>query len=177
MEPNFSNIKLLIDSQDIKAKIIQISQKIDFDYKDKEIVIVMILKGSFIFTADLIREIKTPFSIETITCSSYGKKGTKRGSLTVKGLENLDLKYKNVLIIDDIFDSGATISAVSQEIQKQNPATIKSLVMLVKKTKNRIKNSIFPDYYLFEVEDKFVIGYGLDYKEYFRGLKGIYTTR
>lgn len=177
MEENFSDIELLIDQNDIKSKIITLSQKIDLDYKDKEIVILMILKGAFVFTSDLIREIKTPFSLETITCSSYGMKGKERGELIIHGLENLDLKSKNVLIIDDIFDSGKTISSVTKKVSKLNPASIKTLVLLVKKTKKTLKKSIFPDYYLFEIEDKFVVGYGLDYKEYFRGLKGIYTIR
>lgn len=174
MEPDFSNIEVLIDQKEIKSKIIQLSQRIDLDYKDEEIVILMILKGAFVFVSDLIREIKTPFSIETINCSSYSQRGKKRGELTVSGLENLDLKSKNVLIIDDIFDSGNTISTVIKEVSKQNPLSIKSGVLLVKKTQKKIKNVIYPDYYLFEIEDKFVVGYGLDYKEYFRGLKGIY---
>ncbi len=174
MKDDFSNIQILIDQKEIRSKIIEIAQTIDSDYKDKEIVILMIMKGAFIFTSDLIREIKTPFCVETISCSSYGQKGKHRGELTVKGLENLDLKSKHVLIVDDIFDSGNTLSTVTKEVEKQSPSSIKSLVLLVKKSPNRIKNFIFPNYYLFEIEDKFVIGYGLDYKEYFRGLKGIY---
>jgi hypoxanthine phosphoribosyltransferase len=175
METDFSNIELLIDQKDIKIKIIELAQKIDADYKDQEIIILMILKGSFVFTADFIREIKTAFSIETLKCSSYGQKGTHRGKLTIQGLENLDLKSKNVLIIDDIFDSGHTLTKVISEVTKQSPKSVKSLVLLVKKMSQKLKNIKNPDYFLFEIEDKFVIGYGLDYKEYFRGLKGIYS--
>ena len=174
MEAESSNIELMINQNDIKSKIIEIAQIIDQDYKYEEIVIIMIMKGAFILTSDLVREIKSPFSIEAITCSSYGQNGSKRGSLKIKGIEDLDLKSKNVLIVDDIFDSGNTLSNVVKEVLKQNPKSVKSLVLLMKKTPNRIKDVILPSYYLFEIEDKFVIGYGLDYKEYFRGLKGIY---
>lgn len=174
MKKDTSNIELLIDQKDIKSKIIEQAQKIDEDYKDEEIVILMIMKGSFVFASDFIRELKTLFTLESISCSSYGQKGTRRGKLTVQGLEKLDLKSKNVLIIDDIFDSGNTLSTVKREILKKHPKTVKSLVLLLKKTPRRLKDAILPDYYVFEIEDKFVIGYGLDYKEYLRNLKGIY---
>jgi hypoxanthine phosphoribosyltransferase len=134
------------------------------------------MKGSFIFTSDFVREIKTPFSIQAVTCSSYGQRGKKRGELTIKGLEDLDLRSKHVLIIDDICDSGKTFEAIKKEVEKQKPSSVKGLVMLLKKNPKRIKEASLPDYYLFEIEDKFVVGYGLDYKEYFRGLKGIYST-
>ncbi len=176
-DPDFSNLNLLISPEDINSKIIQTAYKIDEDYFGKEIVIIMIMKGSFVFVSDLIREIKTPFSVETINASSYGKKGSKRGKLKIEGLDKLNLKGKHVLLIDDIFDSGNTLNSVSKKIEEKNPASVKTVIMLLKKTPNRLENATLPNYYLFEIEDDFVIGYGLDYKEYFRGLKGIYFVR
>ncbi|EKE21519.1 MAG: hypothetical protein ACD_7C00207G0002 [uncultured bacterium] len=177
MNIDISNIEMLIDHKEIKSKIFQTVQKIDEDYKNEEIVVLMLLKGSIIFASDFIRELKTPFTLETITCSSYGLKGTQRGGLTIQGLEKLNLESKNVLIIDDIFDSGNTLSNVRKEILKKNPKSVKSVVLLLKDTPKRLKNVELPEYFLFEIEDKFVIGYGLDYKEYLRGLKDIYFIR
>lgn len=174
MKTELSNVELMIGQKEIKSKIIEIAQTIDEDYKDKEIFIVMLMKGAFIFTSDLIREIKTPFSLGTVSCSSYGEKGTKRGELKIEGLKNLDLHSRHVLIVDDIFDSGNTLDKVTKEVLKLSPSSVKSVVLLVKKTPNRLKDVSLPTYSLFEIEDKFVVGYGLDYKEYFRGLKGIY---
>ncbi len=176
MDVDFSNLKLMISQEDIKSKIVEFAEKIDDEYKNKEIVFLMIMKGSFVFTSDLIREIKTPFSIETISCSSYGLRGKERGELTIRGLERLDLKAKHVIVVDDIFDSGTTLFSVVKEVEKQKPASLKSLVLLVKKTDRRLKNVNLPNYVLFEIPDKFVVGYGLDYKEYFRGLKGVYSV-
>ncbi|NGX32555.1 MAG: Hypoxanthine phosphoribosyltransferase [Candidatus Anoxychlamydiales bacterium] len=176
MDVDFSNLELMISQEDIKSKIVQLAETIDDEYKDKEIVFLMIMKGAFIFTSDLVREIKTPFSIEAIKCSSYGLRGKERGELTIQGLEKVDLKSKHVIVVDDIYDSGKTLSSVMKEVAKQNPASLKSLILLVKNTERRLKNIDLPDYSLFEIEDKFVVGYGLDYKEYFRGLKGIYSV-
>lgn len=176
MDIDFSNLELMISQDEIKSKIVQLSQSIDEQYKDKEIVFLMIMKGAFIFTSDLVREIKTPFSIESIKCSSYGLKGKERGNLTIEGIEKLDLTSKHVIVVDDIFDSGKTLSSVMKIVEKQNPASLKSLILLVKNTERRLKDVDLPDFSLFEIEDRFVVGYGLDYKEYFRGLKGIYSV-
>jgi len=171
---DFLNRHLIIHQDEIKSKISQIAQRIDLDYKEKEIVFVMIMKGSFIFVADLVRELKTPFTLEIITCSSYGQKGMKRSELSIEGLDKLDLENKHVIIADDIFDSGHTLDKVKKEILEKKPLSLKTLVMLVKKNPKKKSGIALPDYYLFEVENKFVVGYGLDYKEYFRGLKDIY---
>ncbi|NGX63851.1 MAG: Hypoxanthine phosphoribosyltransferase [Candidatus Anoxychlamydiales bacterium] len=175
MDLDFSNLELMISQEDIKSKIVQLAEIVDQDYKDQEIVFLMIMKGAFIFTSDLIREIKTPFSVEAVKCSSYGLRGKQRGELTIQGLEKLNLKDKNVIVVDDIFDSGKTLTSVMDFVEKQNPKSVKSLIMLVKDTPRRLKDVKLPDYSLFQIEDKFVVGYGLDYKEYFRGLKGIYS--
>ena len=175
MEIDFSNLELMISQDEIKSKIVQLSELIDQEYKNEEIVLLMIMKGSFIFTSDLIREIKTPCAIEFVKCSSYGKRGKERGKLTIEGLDKLDIKSKHVIVVDDIFDSGATLSSVMREVEKMEPKSLKSLIMLLKKTPKRLPNIDLPDYTLFEIEDKFVVGYGLDYKEYFRGLKGVYS--
>ena len=163
----------LISEDSIVAKIAAVARELDAHFQGKEITIVMIMKGAICLVADLIRHLSTAFSLEFIQASSYGKNGTSRGELLIFGLENIDLVDKHVLVIDDIFDSGVTLSEVMKRIELQKPASLRSLVLLAKKVPR--KTDYRPDYVLFEIEDRFVVGYGLDYKERYRGLPGIYA--
>ena len=168
-----ANLELLISEEAILTKISEIGKRLDADYKGKELTIVMIMKGAICLVADLIRHIHVPCSLEFIQGSSYGQRGTKRGELSVFGLEKINLAKKHVLIVDDIFDSGATLSEVMSRLKLQEPKSLRSLVLLSKKVPR--KTDYVPDYVLFEIEDRFVVGYGLDYKERFRGLPGVYA--
>jgi hypoxanthine phosphoribosyltransferase len=169
-----SYLEPLITESAIEGKIKEIANVLNEDYKGKNLVIIANLKGAVCLAADLIRELEVPFSLEFIRCSSYGMRGEARGELTISGLDKLDLEGKEVLIVDDIFDSGNTMTSVVKKVQEKNPAKVKSLVLLEKNTSRRIVN-YQPDYVLFKIDDYFVVGYGLDYKEYFRGLKGVYN--
>ncbi|KAG6559472.1 Hypoxanthine phosphoribosyltransferase [Candidatus Rhabdochlamydia oedothoracis] len=165
-------LDLLISMDEIQDKIAKIAVQLEADYKDQEIVIVMIMKGAICLVADLIRAISLPCVVESIQASSYH--GKTRGNLQIKGLEALDLLAKNVLLVDDIFDSGNTLFQVYQALAEKKPKSLKSLVLL---SKNVSDLEYRPDYLLFSVENRFVVGYGLDYKEYYRGLKGIYLFK
>ncbi len=167
------NLKLLISRKEILSKIKKISKELNKEYKKKEIVLVMIMKSSLRFVSDLICHLKEPLIIEYIGCSSFKKNSLDRKKLLISNLKNLKLQDKHVLLVDDIFDTGVTLSRVAEEISKKRPSSLKTLVLLYKKSKKETKFQ--PDKYLFEVEDKFVLGYGLDYKENYRGLKHIYT--
>ncbi len=168
-----AQLELLISEQSIISKISEIADKLNTEYRDKELTIVMIMKGAICLVADLIRHIQIPCSIEFIQASSYGARGAKRGELTIFGLENIQLAKKHVLVVDDIFDSGATLSEVMNRLKVQDPKSLKSLVLLSKKVPRKTEYN--PDYVLFEIEDRFVVGYGLDYKEHYRGLPGVYA--
>ncbi len=167
-----SNFKLLISADQIKARVKQISAQLDHDYEDKQIVMVMVMKGAVCIATDLLREIKIPCSLEYVHASSYGNK-TTAGELTLQGLEKLNLKNKHVLLVDDIYDTGATISEIKKQLLNHHPASLKTLVLLLK-NKERSTPEI-PDYVLFNIENQFVIGYGLDFDELYRGLPGIYV--
>jgi hypoxanthine phosphoribosyltransferase len=169
------NIELLISEDEIKYKIADCARTIDAQYQGEELVIVMVMKGALCITADLIRELKTPCTVEYVKASSYGKHGTKRGELTILGLEDFDIASKNVLLIDDIFDSGETVSQIVTKLKEKNPKSLKSLVLLKKNIERDV--TYIPDYALFNIENSFVIGYGLDYKEYYRGLPDIYILK
>ena len=165
-------LKTLIDQKQITAKILEIARKIDQNYADKDLTVIVILKGSIILAADLVRAISVPCEIEFVQAQSYGQHGTQRGSLQIFGLDRIAIKNRDVLLIDDIFDSGHTLTTLKAVLQEKEPRSIQTLVLLSKKVDRTI--TYHPDYVLFDVEDQFVVGYGLDYKEQYRNLSGIF---
>lgn len=167
------NMELLISSDEIQSKIQETACQINTDYQDKKLTIVMIMKGAICLTSDLIRNLDIPFKLEYLRASSYGDNGMVGGKLTLTGLDKIDVEGRDVLLVDDIYETGNTISAVMEKIKEKNPNSIKTLLLLVKDVPR--KTNYNPDYVLFHIKDRFVIGYGLDYKEYYRGLPGIYA--
>ncbi|NDD58703.1 MAG: hypoxanthine phosphoribosyltransferase [Chlamydiae bacterium] len=163
-----NSYQLMITEEDILKKISSLAEDLNEKYHDKQLVIVMILKGSICFVADLIRRLKIPFVLEAIRCESYGLKGVERGALTISGLDLIDFKDKYVLVVDDIFDSGYTLHSVLEQIQLQKPKSLISAVLLAKNVDRHVLAK--PDYVLFNIKNEFVIGYGLDFKELYRGL-------
>ena len=166
-------LKLLIDKQQIEERIIEMAEQLQKDYEGRSITIVMIMKGSFIFVADLMRHLDIPTRLSFVQCCSYH--GMKKGELSIIGLENIEVKNRHLLVIDDIFDTGHTLSTVVEALQEKGPASIHSLVVLQKEVPRQI--TYLPDYRLFDIENRFIIGYGLDYKQYCRGLPSIYTVQ
>lgn len=164
---------LLISQEEINLKIQETAAVIDRDYKEKNLAIVMVMKGAVCVASDLMRAIKTPFTLEYVKASSYGQNGTTPGELYLEGIENLDIEGKDVLVVDDIFDTGRTMDRILQKLKTKNPNSLKALVLLIKDVPHKV--SLLPDYILFTIPDRFVIGYGLDYKEYYRGLPAIYA--
>jgi len=168
-----SKLSLMISEEAILQKIASLAKELDQKYNGEEITLVMVLKGSICFVADLIRKIQTPAILETIRCESYGQSGALKGELLISGQDKLHLENKHVLVVDDIFDSGYTLSKVLEVLSEKKPKTLTSAVLLSKNIQR--PSSFKPDYVLFTLEDQFVVGYGLDYKEHYRGLRGIYT--
>lgn len=168
---NELQLQLLISSDQIEERLERIARKLEEEYAGKEVTIVMVMKGSFILIADLMRHLHLPVCLDTIHCSSYGH-GSK-GELTVEGIDELEISGKHILVIDDIFDTGETLAEVVRQIEEKNPATLKSLVLLQKDVPHN--TDYRPTIALFDIEDRFVVGYGLDYKEYYRGLPDIYA--
>jgi hypoxanthine phosphoribosyltransferase len=166
-------MELLISSEEIDQKIVTISQRINEDYADKHLTILMVMKGAVCITSDLIRNLDVPFKLEYLKASSYGENGMVGGSLTLAGLDSLDIEGRDVLVIDDIYETGNTICQVMEMLKTKKPNSIKSFVLLLKDVPR--KNTYRPDYVLFDIPNRFVIGYGLDYKEFYRGLPGIYA--
>ncbi len=168
---NTENIEVLIPAEELAAKIRETAAMINEDYRDKKLTVLMIMKGALCVTTDLIRHIEVPFTIEDIKASSYGHNGTKAGELKITNLDSLEIEGRDVLIVDDIFETGKTLTGVMKVLESKNPNSIKTLVLLLKDIPRTIEYR--PDYVLFNIPDRFVIGYGLDYKELYRGLPDI----
>lgn len=166
-------LEVLITPEKIHEKIKEIAVQIDKEFQNEELTIVMVMKGAICVSADLIRQLNTTTFLEYIKASSYGNNGANRGELKVIGLDKLDLESKNVLLVDDIFDSGTTMTSLVAQLKLKNPKKLKTLVLLMKKIPRETKYR--PDYVLFDIDDHFVVGYGLDYKELYRGLPGIFA--
>lgn len=168
------SLRLLISEEEIQKKVAEASQSLIQKYQDQEFLIIMIMKGSICFVADLIRQLPPEqVSLEFVRCSSYGKRGTQKGQLVIEGLEKIDVKDRHVLLIDDIFDTGDTLEELATFLRAKQPKDLWTLVLLFKRIKR--KTSFLPDQALIEIGDEFVVGYGVDYKERYRGFKEIYV--
>lgn len=167
--------ELMIEEAEIKKRIKEIAREISSDYKDKEPIIVGALNGAFIFIADLVREITIPCEIDFLKVSSYGNEKTSSGKVKLLTLLNRQFKDRHVIIIDDIVDSGLTIDFMKNLLKDYHTLSIKVVALLYKKEADKYK--YVPDYVGFEIPNKFVIGYGLDYAQKYRNLKHIYVLK
>lgn len=166
------NLQILIKEQDIKNKIFVLSENIKKDFFDQEIILVSILKGSFIFVADLSRELEdNNVIVDFISCSSYRDGVYSSGTLDIKKDISIDIQNKNVILVEDILDTGNTLYNIKSLLSSRNPKSIK-ICTLLDKPSRRVQD-IMADYVGFVIEDKFVVGYGMDYDEKFRNLKDI----
>ncbi len=158
-----------IDEKDIKQKVKEIAQKISDDYKDSEnLVLVGVLKGAFIFLADLVRELKVPCEIDFIKVSSYGKSTESSGIVRIELDTKIDISDRDVIIVEDILDTGLTLKYIKELFLSRNPRSLKIAVLLDKYERRKV--DIEADYLGFKVPDKFLVGYGLDFAEKYRYL-------
>ena len=160
---------VLVSQQQLQDKISELGAQISRDYDGHELLLVSILKGSVVFMADLMRAISIPCAIDFMVVSSYGGSNTTTTGLVkiVKDLDQ-DLTGKDVLIVEDILDTGVTLSHLMPMLRMRNPSSVKICSILSKPS--RRKADIEPDYMGFDVPDEFVVGYGLDYDEKYRNL-------
>jgi hypoxanthine phosphoribosyltransferase len=158
---------VLIGERQIIRRIRRLSREIERDFEGRELVIVALLTGTVMFLSDLIRNLSLPLRLDFIGVSSY-RSGTKSGELVFTKKLRLDVRGRDVLLLDDILDTGRTMVRVLAEIQALQPRRIKTCVLL-NKAARRIEN-IQADYVGFEIPDYFVVGYGLDFAERYRNL-------
>lgn len=161
-------LKRLIEADDISRKVIGLGQQIAADYRDRPLTILGVLTGSIVLLSDLIRAIDLPLRVGLIQASSYRGKSTTAGELTVNTELVPDITDRDVLLVDDIFDTGRTLDALSISVKQMNPRSLRSAVLLWKEGRQQVDRT--PDYHCFRIPDVFVVGYGLDYNDEYRHL-------
>ena len=162
-------IKTLISSEELQKRIKEIGKQIPEEYKNKEIVIICILRGAVYFATDLTKYIDSNNLImEFMQVSSYGNMKETTGELKIKKDLDVNIEGKNVIIVEDIIDSGFTMLNLKKYLLSKNPETLKVCTLLDKKDRRKVE--VEADYVGFEIPNKFVLGYGLDYEEYYRNL-------
>lgn len=163
-----SRIDVLISRDEIEKKVKELGAKITDDYKGKELIIIGLLRGSVIFMSDLIREINLPLKVDFMTVSSYGNE--KYSSKEVKIIQDLseNIMGKNVIVVEDIIDSGLTLNKVLEILKIREPKSLKLAAFLNKPTRREIEVKV--DYIGYNIPDEFVVGYGLDYAQMYRNL-------
>ncbi len=168
-------LELLIPESGIKEKVKELAKQINKDFEGKEILAVGILKGSFIFLADLVRELEGKVCVDFMQVSSYHTEMESFGEVIFVKELTTDIKGKNVLIVDDIIDTGRTLKALVEALSLREPNILKTCVLLDKKERREVDYDA--DYTGFIIPDKFVVGYGLDWAEEGRTLKDIYYVK
>ena len=166
-------LKILISHDEIAKAVDKLAREIKRDYKDKQPLLIGALKGSFVFMADLIRQLDLPLELDFIRLSSYG--AAKESSGTVRVLQGIKtpIKGRDVLVVEDIVDTGITVSFLLDYLRKKQPTSLKLCALTDKPSRRRVPVSI--DYLGFTVPDKFIVGYGLDFNQRFRNLPDIYV--
>lgn len=164
--------KVLISEEEIQTRIKELAKEISREYEGKVPIFVGVLNGAFLFLADIFRELTIDAEVDFIKISSYGDARISSGAITMIKDFSADLHGQDIIVVEDIVDSGLSVQYLKRRINNMKPASLKFVSLLVKKNVAKVDLTI--DYIGFEIEDKFVVGYGLDYKQRKRNLRAIY---
>jgi hypoxanthine phosphoribosyltransferase len=166
---------LLLSEKEIQHKVGALARKISRDFSGREVLLIGVLKGAFIFMADLARKMTTPVRMDFVRLASYGSETRSSGNVKItKDLET-PLKGKDVLIVEDIIDTGITLKHLFERLKARRPRSLKVVTLLDKPARRKV--DLRADYVGFRIEDHFVVGYGLDCAEEYRNLRGIYVLK
>lgn len=165
--------KTLFTREEISSRVKELGKHLTSQYSGKDLLVVSLLRGSFIFASDLIRELDMPLEVDFITTSSYGHSETSSGVVDIVYDLRCDIKGKDVLIVDDIIDTGFTLLKVIEHLKEKNPNSVKSCVMLDKPSRRKV--DLKPDFYGFSIPDLFIVGYGLNYGAHYRNIPYIFA--
>lgn len=168
-------MKRLLSEKQIQQRIGALARRIDRDYSGREILLVGVLKGAFIFLADLSRRIKRPVKIDFVRAASYGTGTSSSGKVRLTKGPELSLRGKDVIIVEDIIDTGVTLSFLRRALKARRPRSLTVATLLDKPSRRTVP--FRADYVGFEIPDYFVVGYGLDCAEDHRHLRGIYRIK
>ncbi len=164
-------IEILFSKKEIEDRICEMANQINQEYNNDEVILIGVLKGSFIFIADLIRKLNVKNNVDFISVSSYGDKTETSGVVRlIKDLDH-DISGKNIIVIEDIVDTGLTLKYLVDLLEQREPKSIKICTLLNKVCRRRVELNI--DYIGFDIDDYFVVGYGIDYAQKYRSLEYI----
>lgn len=169
------DLKLLYSQDEIARQVKRLGDEISNDYPDSEILLVGVLKGSFLFVADLVRAIRSPLIIDFVRIASYGSDTQSSGIVEIRKDLELPIKDRDVIIVEDIVDSGQTLESLYNLLLRRGPRSLKICTLIDKTARREV--SIRPDYVGFSLDDGFIIGYGLDYAERYRNLPDIHLIQ
>ena len=175
MEIKKSELKVLFTEEQIQTRIAELADELNDLYGNDEVIAICVLKGAVMFAVDLVKNLKMPLKMEFIRLSSYGTGTVSTGKVHAVDISLPDLNDKNVLIIEDIIDTGHTAKFLLDFINNNFKTKSTKFCSLLDKKISRVSD-IEPDYYGFDIDDKFVVGYGLDYEGYYRNLRYIGYT-
>jgi hypoxanthine phosphoribosyltransferase len=165
----------VLTETEIEQNIHLLARRISDDYRNKNLVMIGVLKGAFVFLSDLMRRLTIPVEVEFIRLSSYGKSHTSSGRIDIRDDISLDLKDKDVLIVEDIVDTGLTLTTLADHLKSFKPKSVKICALIDKLERRETDCKV--DYACHTVEGGFLVGYGLDYAEKYRNLPAIYHLK
>jgi len=160
--------QMLFSAEAIQEKVVELGKTIAADFKDKNPLLIGVLKGSFVFMADLVRALDIPCQLEFMGVSSYGNKSETTGAVKITRDLECDIEGRHVIVVEDILDSGLTLSYLMKYLANRRPASVEICTLLDKPERRRV--DVHPRYKGFTIPDAFVVGYGLDFAECYRNL-------
>lgn len=160
--------RILLTEEQLKERVTEVAQQVDKDYAGKNPLVLGILKGSIIFYADFVRHLSMPVELDFMAVSSYGSGAVSSGKLKIRKDLDRDVKGRDVIIVEDIIDSGFTLANLKKLLEERGAASVRIATLLNKA--ERREYDVAPDYNCFDIENEFVVGYGLDYNEQYRHL-------
>lgn len=160
--------EILLSEEEIQKRVKELGQEISLDYQNKNLMVVGILKGAVIFMADLVKNIKLPITMDFMAVSSYGSSTISTGEVRIIKDLDFSVEGKDILIVEDIIDTGLTLNYLTDNLRKRGASSVKICTLLDKVERRTVGVPV--DYLGFEIPDEFVVGYGLDYAEQYRNL-------
>jgi hypoxanthine phosphoribosyltransferase len=168
-------MRQLFTEKEIQKRVAVLARQISRDFSGRELLLVGVLKGAFIFMADLARKITVPVKVDFVRLASYGTGTQSTGRVKFAKELEMPLRGKDVLVVEDIIDTGITLKVLSRHLKAGRPRSLKTVALLDKPSRRKVDFKV--DYLGFPIEDHFVVGYGLDYAEEYRNLPGIYAMK
>jgi hypoxanthine phosphoribosyltransferase len=167
-------LKLLFSKKEIAETVARLAQEISADHENKKVVLIGVLKGAFVFLADLVRHLTIPVEIEFMRIASYGSQKESSGEIRVTKDVEIPLEGRDVLIIEDIVDTGLSLKFLVDQLRAHNPSSLKVCALVDKKSRREVEVQV--DYTGFAMDEGFIVGYGIDFNEGYRALPEIFVV-